>query len=267
MQSLRLRAVDQPHLLTWLDHKTDKYTSPQVQNEILAVMASTIVRNISETIQKACSFSIMADEVTDSSNKEQVVVCFRSVDEQFEPHEDFVGLYQVDSIDSRSIVKVLKDTILRLNLAMSNCRGQCYNGAANMAGIRNGVAAQICVEEPHAAYSHCYGHALNLAANNTVKKNKILSDVLDTVFEITKLLKFSPKRDALFNKLKQETASGTPGFRALCPTRWTVRAASLKSMIENYLVFNALWEEVKEAITDSGDTSSCNWCGCYHEQV
>ena len=33
-QLLRLRAVAQPHLLTWLEHKTDKYTSPQVQNEI-----------------------------------------------------------------------------------------------------------------------------------------------------------------------------------------------------------------------------------------
>ena len=77
-----------------------------------------------------------------------------------------------------SIVKVLKDTMLRLNLAMSNCRGQCCDGAANMAGIQNGVAAQICAEEPRATYSHCYGHALNLAQSDTVKKNKILRDVL-----------------------------------------------------------------------------------------
>ena len=50
-QLLRLRTIDQPHVLTWLERKSEKYTSPQVQNEILAVMASTIVRNISETIQ------------------------------------------------------------------------------------------------------------------------------------------------------------------------------------------------------------------------
>lgn len=134
---------------------------------------------------------------------------------------------------------------------MSSCRGQCYDEAANMAGIRNGVAAQMCAEEPRATYTHCYGHALNLAASDTVKKNKILCDVLDTVFEITKLLKFSPKRDALFTKLKQEITPGTPGFRTLCPTRWTVRAASLKSVIDNYLVFQALWEEVKDAVNDS----------------
>ena len=105
----------------------------------------------------------MADQVTDSSNKEQVVV-FRRVDHQFEAHEEFIGLYQVDSIKSSSIVEVMKDSVLRLNLAMAKCRGQCYDGAANMAGIRNVVTAQMCAEEPRAVYSHCYGQALNLAA-------------------------------------------------------------------------------------------------------
>ena len=88
-------------------------------------------------------------------------------------------------------------------------------------------------EEPCATYTHCYDNALNSAASDTVKQNKTLRDVLDTVLEITKLLKYSPKHDALFTKLKQEI---TPEVRTLCPTRWTVRAASLKNVIDNYLV-------------------------------
>ena len=71
------------------------------------------------------------------------------------------------------------------------------------------------------------------------------------MFEITKLLKFSPKHEARFTKLKQEITPETPGFCTLCPTRWTVRATSLKSVIDNYLVFQALWEEVKDTVTDS----------------
>ncbi len=140
--------------------------------------------------------------------------------------------------------------MVRLNLALSNCRGQCYDGAANMAGIRTGVATQIRAEEPRAVYSHCYGHALNLAACDSIKKNKILCDVLDSVNEISKLLKFSPQRSAKFAKLKQEIAPGTPGFRTLCPTRWTVRGNSLKSVIDNYSVFQVMWEEVKEEVRD-----------------
>ena len=91
-----------------------------------------------------------------------------------------------------------------------SCRVTYYDGAANMTGIQNTVAVYMCAEEPHAMYTHCYGHALNLAASDTVKKNKILNDVLDTVvLEITKLLKFSPKCDSLFTKLKQGITPGT----------------------------------------------------------
>ncbi len=109
-QLLHLRAIHQPQLLPWLKRKSDKYTSPQIQNELLKVMATTIVRNISNSIQINRYFSIMADEVTDSSNKEQVVVCFRCINKDFEPHEEFVGLYQVDSIKSNTIFEILKDT-------------------------------------------------------------------------------------------------------------------------------------------------------------
>ena len=33
----------------------------------------------------------MADEVTDCSNKEQFITCFRWVDKGFDTHEDFIG--------------------------------------------------------------------------------------------------------------------------------------------------------------------------------
>jgi len=122
-QLLYLRAVDQPQLLTWLKCKTDKYTSPQVQNELFTQLWIALsLELLARLLRKLnTSLAIMADEVTDSSNKEQVVICLRIVDEQFEPHKEFVGMYQVDSIKSSSIVEVLKDTIVRLNLALSNC--------------------------------------------------------------------------------------------------------------------------------------------------
>ena len=73
---------------------------------------------------------------------------------------------------------------------------------------------------------------------------------LDAGFEISKLLKFSPSRDAQFTKLKDEIAPGTPGFHNLCPMHWTVRATSLQSILDNCSVFQALWEDVKEVAAD-----------------
>ena len=66
---------------------------------------------------------------------------------------------------------------------------------------------------------------------------------MDTTYEMSKLVAFSSKRDSLFEKLTQELAPETPGFRTLCPTRWTVRANSLQSVLDNYVVLQDLWEE------------------------
>ena len=84
-------------------------------------------------------------------------------------------------------------------------------------------------------FCHCYDHSLNLAASDAVKKCKVMSDVLDTTFKVSKLIKYSPK-NAMFDKLKRELAPDCPGFRVLCLTCLTVRGDSLKSVIDNYAV-------------------------------
>ena len=87
--------------------KQDKYTSPQIQNELLQTMALSIIRDIASSIRDAKYFTIMADEVTDASNREQVVVCFRWAGSDFEPHEDFVGLHKVDKVNADMLVAVI----------------------------------------------------------------------------------------------------------------------------------------------------------------
>ena len=58
----------------------------------------------------------MADELTDVPNKEQLMICLRSIDEELEAHEHFVGLHYVDSIKADTLVAVLKDVLLKLDL-------------------------------------------------------------------------------------------------------------------------------------------------------
>ena len=68
-----------------LQKKTNKYTSPQIQNELIQLMSIKVLLEIAASIHQARYFALVADEVTDSSNKEQLVVCFRWVEEDFEP--------------------------------------------------------------------------------------------------------------------------------------------------------------------------------------
>ena len=42
-------------------------------------------------------------------------------------------------------------------------RGQCYDGANNVAGVHTGLQARVKEISPSALYTHCYAHVLNLS--------------------------------------------------------------------------------------------------------
>ena len=69
-QLLKLRVEENSEILDWLRRKDDKYTPPVIQNEILEAIALCILSKISENIQSATFFTIMANETADISHKE-----------------------------------------------------------------------------------------------------------------------------------------------------------------------------------------------------
>ena len=74
-------------------------------------------------------------------------------------------------------------------------------GVAQWQEVKEEVAAMIKKIEPRALYTHCYGHALNLACADTIKQCKIV-----TTHEISKLVKCSPKRDAHLEAIRKNTS-------------------------------------------------------------
>ena len=116
IQLLKLEGEVDSQIEKWLKKKSGKYTHPEIQNECLQLMSLTILREISKDIQNSVYYTIMVHEVTDSSNKEQFVVCLRWVDHELVTHEDLVGLYAVDNITPEPLVNSLKDILLRMGL-------------------------------------------------------------------------------------------------------------------------------------------------------
>ena len=206
-------------------------------------------------VQTEDFYIVMADESTDASNEEQVVIVIRWVDKHLEVHEDLVKLHNVDNINAETITEKITESLRDLHLNVRQLRGQCYDGASVMSGLRSGVATRIQQMESRAIYTHCYGHSLNLAAGDTIKSSTVMKKALDITLEMSKLIKFSPKRDALFQNLKVELQPECPGMRVLCPTRWTVRADSLKSVLDNYSALQELWEEAEKLTKDSETTA------------
>ena len=75
----------------------------------------------------------MCDECTDASNREQVITRIRWINNELDPQEDFTGLYKVDDICTSTIIlTVIKDNLVCINLSLSICQGQRYDGASTM---------------------------------------------------------------------------------------------------------------------------------------
>ena len=91
-QLLKCRAENDPVFSEWLNRKNQNFTSPEIQNEILKEMSLSTLRDIVESIKNADFHSIMVDETSDVSNKEQTVFCVRWVDENLFSYEDLLGL-------------------------------------------------------------------------------------------------------------------------------------------------------------------------------
>jgi hypothetical protein len=207
-------------------------------------MSHSVIQSIICDIDSSF-FSLIADEYTDISNKEQLTVCIRWIDTNFNIHEDLLGFYNIPDIKSITIASAIKDALIRVQLSLNKCRGQCYDGAKNMMGHISGVAKLIKVEQPNALVTHCHAHSLSLSVKSTTEQCKILSDVMNTSKEIVNLIKYSPKRENILGDIKknlQEEVS-TGGILKLSATRWTIRAVCFKRILDNYEALMLTWEQ------------------------
>ena len=59
-----LQAEDKPFLSYWVKQKGDKYTSKDIQNEMMKVMALQVLWEIAAEIRSTDFFTVMVDEVT-----------------------------------------------------------------------------------------------------------------------------------------------------------------------------------------------------------
>ena len=79
-------------------------------------------------------FSIIADEVNCCSFKEQVSLVLRYVDGRGKIIERFVNFIHCDEgIKGKAVSnKIISCIVNELGLDLSDCSGQCYDGAANI---------------------------------------------------------------------------------------------------------------------------------------
>ena len=132
------------------------------------------------------------------------------------------------------------------------CRGQAYDGAANMQGRRTEVAARILIENNAAIPVHCLAHSLNLCLQGVGKSIISLRNALESVKEISNLIRFSPKQLHLFlSKLEQvEEDETVVKLKPLCTTWWTARTGAIEAILKDYRLLLDVMDEIRVTTRD-----------------
>ena len=206
-------------------HKDVTYLSPKSQNELIDIIGIRIIqKKLVDEIIEAGMHSISADEVT-ASNDEILSICLRYVNKQFEICEVFMMFVELERITGECIAKALLKFYKDAGINVTECKGQCYDGASNMQPQKKGAASYISKDLLSAIAAPCCSHNLNLSLA-TSSKIPIIDNITETYKAVTIFFNTSPKREGLLEHIfclrcistqKQKVLIG------LCKTRWSER--------------------------------------------
>ena len=213
------------------------YKSKTTQNQLIDVCGEMLTEEIVDEIKDAKFFSILADEVSDCSNIEQMSVVIRFVDRTLTIREEFLGFFPCKlGLSGEAIANSIMKFVEKLGLNMEFCRGQGYDGAGNMAGRVSGAAARIQANNKNAIYVHCGSHILNLCIASSCQM-QLVRNMMDNVHVTSELFNNSPKR---FDLLRQKIKAMLPQARHchlidVCRTRWVSRIDGFGRVYRNLL--------------------------------
>lgn len=210
-----------------------RYTSKTIQNDLINIIGGHIQGDILDEIKQAKLFSVIADEVTDTSNLEQLSICIRYVFDM-NIRELFLDFVPVERITGKVLAEAITNRLNAWGLPLRDLRGQCYDGSANMSGARSGCRAIIQQSAPKAVYFHCAAHQLNLAVVAACKI-QVFRSTESTIGEVARFFAFSAKRQRLLDKALEvlTTEAHAKKLKDACRTRWVQR-------IDAYTIFTEL---------------------------
>lgn len=196
-------------------------------------------------------YGIQCDEVTDSSNWEQLGLVIRYT-VHGQPKERLLEFIECETITGVEIASKLIESLSNAGLDTQLCRSQTMDGAGNMSGKYNGCAAKFREHSPKAVYHYCSSHDLNLVLCKSSKVKEI-HIMLDALKQLGIFFRYSPKRCRRLEKCitdvnntrEEDSKIKSAKFKIFCETRWVEKFTTIQ-------VFNAIYQPIIDCLSAIG---------------
>lgn len=195
-------------------------------------------------------YSLLVDKSKDVSNKEQMSIMLRYVQEG-NAYERFIGFVHISKLDAHLLTQYISATLTACSLSLEDCISQCYDGASVMSGNCAGVQRRIKELAHCAIYTHCCAHRLNLVLVDCSKSVSIVSEFLRLLESLYVFMSASKAHEIFLGKQKELMLAKQPlELKRLIETLWACRHQSIVAVHQS---FGSILSTLK-AIIDGDDT-------------
>ena len=187
----------------------NQMVAPSIQKDIVLCFAQEVLKYIFEEIGDDV-FSLLVDESSDISKKEQMAVVLRYVKCGI-VKERFVGIVHVMETSALSLKSAIESLFVEHGLSIKKVRGQGYDGASNMRGQFNGLKALILRENSSAYYVRFFAHQLQLVVVAVAHKHTEVGNFFDMISTLVNVVCVFCKRVDMIRESQKEKVQEATG--------------------------------------------------------
>ena len=169
-----------------------KYTSSDIENEVIEVLQTILKETIANKVKKAQAYTVMMDGSSDKRWREIEGIVVRFVNEVGKIEEHAIGVEEAHDRSASGLIDILTKCLEELGLTTDGIVSQCYDGASVMSGHRGGLQAllsQTCGR--NILYIHCFCHRLHLVVTDIIETTDIICEHYSLVKSLYECLKLA----------------------------------------------------------------------------
>lgn len=216
--------------------KNATYTSPDIQNDLIAASVFCTRQAIVEKVNSSDYFTVFVDGTKDRNNAECLSLAARYIFEG-KPNESVLGLETCNDLSAKGISNVMLNSLEVYNVNTDKMLCQCYDGAYVMSEDEGGV--QKFVQDHFKRlipYIHCFSHRLHLVLIEAIKRIIMIQIFFEQVMMIYKFFQHYKVRNVYEGK----------ALKKLIVTRWEGHFRSTTAIHDNYKEILTSLREIAE---------------------
>ncbi|EFN63408.1 Zinc finger MYM-type protein 1, partial [Camponotus floridanus] len=231
------------------------FLSSTICEELIEIMGKKVFMGIIAEVRQAKYYSISIDSTPDVSHVDQLTFIIRYC-KNGKSVERFLKFIPIYGHDAENLCEVVIKFLNENDISISNCRGQSYDNAANMAGRYNGLQARINDINSLAFFIPCSAHSLNLVGVQAAESTKEVCKYFDFVQNLYTFFSASTHRWAVLIRALATLGPRQKVVKNLSDTRWSARADAVFALNNGYEPIKTALESLITAENESEETKT-----------